>query len=312
MNAILDNEYMRSSLANFIENYFTNFGDNTVSQYRRIYSNFEDWMSERKKDAPTCTKADALGYLKHLKNSDLSDRTIKKYFIVLNRIYRAAVEFEEIEKNPWPPCKTAISWRRVNDRRPTKYISPKAVDEILKNDKSESLDPVRDQAILAVLFGVGLRRSEVCKLKLSSIMVTHRGTIFIEIKNPKGGKTRRHSVPLWAWKYLSALVAQRKRQGATDSDYCFITAWSVKHISPEQLYRIFKRWTKNAPHSARASYGTQLLLQGHSFEAVARALGHANSDQVKVYQKRELSVDDCCGKEVDYWKKSVDAQNEEE
>lgn len=304
MCAILDNEYMRSSLANFIDNYFTNFGDNTVSQYRRIYSNFETWLGvTRKKDAPTCSKADALGYLKHLKNSDLSDRTIKKYFIVLNRIYRAAVEFEEIEKNPWPPCKTAISWRRVNDRRPTKYLSPKAINEILKNDKSESLDPVRDQAILAVLFGTGLRRSEVCRLKIGDIMVTPRGTIFLEIKTPKGGKTRRHAIPRWAWEYLSALVVQRKGQEATEDDYCFVTAWSAEHISPETLYRIYKRWTGCAPHSARASFATQLLMQKFSTDEVARALGHANSDQVKVYQKKELSVDECCGKLIDYKKK---------
>lgn len=66
------------------------------------------------------------------------------------------------------------------------------------------------------------------------------------------------------------------------------------------------RYTNASPHSARASFATQLLLQKYSTDDVARALGHANTDQVKVYQKRELSVDECCGKEVDYFKKVVD------
>jgi site-specific recombinase XerD len=162
--------------------------------------------------------------------------------------------------------------------------APRAVDE------AEPARRLRDDALLELLYGSGLRVAELCGLDLASLDLPARNvTVW-----GKGSKERR--VPL-SGPSIEAVSAYLDRgrggflppPGSTDAPTDTATAvfFNSRHrrMTPRDVRRILDRRSPvpTHPHALRHTYATHLLDGGADLRVVQELLGHASLRTTEVY-----------------------------
>lgn len=244
-----------------------------------------------------------------------TNATIWKKFAALRRMYRVLIASGlgpsynpfDVDRVPPPP-------KESGRKRPTEMISYKLVQEIIQLPDISQPKGQRDRGILAALFGGGLRRSEVAELRIGDARKTKNGTAFLYLRSTKAKKDAEQALPDWAAKEIFKVVEQRKRQGASDGEYLFVSYRGRAGVTPTDnpishagIYHLFKQYcmmsgagTFVSPHSARATAITRLLDEGLSHRVVKDFSRHASVQMVEVYDKRRSSVDENPAKKLKY------------
>jgi site-specific recombinase XerD len=247
--------------------------------------------------------------------STLANSTIVKKFAALRRIYRMLVAADiGITRNPFDSDNVALPSKHSGEKRPTAMIPFNEVEKILAAPGLESPKARRDSAILALLFGCGLRRSEICSIRLGDLRTSVAGTPFVHLRNTKGKRDADQPVPEWAVTLVERVAKDRAESGAQPGDHLFISyrgragqAATNKPISSGGLYELFKTYcglagvsVDAAPHAARATAITKLLSDGFSHREVQEFSRHASVQMVEVYDKRHFGVDKNPGKKIKF------------
>jgi integrase len=148
----------------------------------------------------------------------------------------------------------------------------------------------RDAAILALLYGAGLRRTEATSIDLADVDVE---TGRLEVRNGKGGKARTTAVPAAALDVLRAWVAVRGSWSGP-----LLTAYergfaSRAGIRPSTIYDAVRRVIGRArvagftPHDLRRTWVSDLLDAGADLVSVQRLAGHADPRTTAGYDRRD-------------------------
>jgi integrase len=247
--------------------------------------------------------------------STLSNATIAKKFAALRRLYRMLIATNlGLDSNPFDTDRIPPPPARSGQKRPTEMIDFSIVKEILSLPDPSSPKGLRDLAALSLLFGGGLRRSELVALRIGDVRETASGTCYVRLRSTKAKKDVDHAVPGWTAKNIKKLINIRKADGAGSGDFLFISfrgpggnTPTEKPLSDSGLYKLFKSYCQRAgtgnfvtPHSARATAITKLLSDGLNHREVQEFSRHASVQMVEVYDKRRLSIDESPAKGLDY------------
>ncbi len=150
-------------------------------------------------------------------------------------------------------------------------------------DGLSGADPktIRDRALFELLYGSGLRVSELCTLRIDGVFFD-RGLLRV---SGKGDKERLVPMGLPAQQALLSYVQQR----TTRSDFVFIGN-KGKPLSRVAVFKILKRRsiaagfaTLPSPHKLRHAFATHLVQNGADLRVVQTLLGHANIQTTEVY-----------------------------
>ena len=179
---------------------------------------------------------------------------------------------------------------------PAKGISaPKAPRHLPKNidvdDVSRLLDidlndplAVRDRAMLEVMYGAGLRLSELVGLDIKH-MDLESGEVWVM---GKGSKERRLPIGRNAVIWIEHWLELRGRFG-TDDDALFLSKLG-KRISARNVQKRFAEWgikqglhSHVHPHKLRHSFATHMLESSGDLRGVQELLGHANLSTTQIY-----------------------------
>ena len=144
---------------------------------------------------------------------------------------------------------------------------------------------LRDWLILEMLYGSGLRVSELCGLVLGDFHLSER---YVNIIG-KGNKQRH--VPLSA-----PAVAAYKEWIDKNSDRCIRSGAQLfknernSPLTPRDVRRIIDRWSpfRISPHQLRHSYATDLLNNGADLRSVQELLGHESVATTQIYTQVTL------------------------
>lgn len=263
----------------------------------------------------TIERASGRGVKKDGLDATQSNATIHKKFAALRRMYRMLVSSNVgIAENPFEADRVPPPPKDAGRKRPTQMIDFELVMEIVSIPDAETPKGRRDRAILATLFGGGLRRSEVVGLRIGDIKRTSSGTTFLYLRHTKAKKDAEQAIPRWASDHLWELVRERKSHGAMDGDYLFVgftgkggQTITTKPMSDTGLYLLFKQYCMAAgagahatPHSARATAITKLLSDGIPHREVQEFSRHSSIQMVEWYDKRRFSVEKSPAKELSY------------
>jgi len=224
---------------------------------------------------------------------------------LLSALYRHLSDLALIRGNPWAMARNVLPARRHVQVRPTKLVPLELVPEILDLPDPRTKIGVRDRAVLAALFGGGLRRSEVVGLDLRDVLISADGSRLV-IRESKAGKRQEQALPDWAAERLAELVAQRSGDGATPIGPLFPT-YDLRgrergRMSTASLRRLYSYYLEQvglegyAPHSARATAATALLQSGATDREVRDFLRHRTTGMVEVYDKRAKANDKIAGR----------------
>jgi site-specific recombinase XerD len=146
----------------------------------------------------------------------------------------------------------------------------------------EAPDKLRDRTALAILYGCGLRFSEVTQLQVSDVDSARK---VVRIRHGKGGKDRQTLLPAKLLDLLRCYWRSRRPTG-----WLFPSADSTRPIAPKVVFLACRKAAQRAgiskpvhPHSLRHAFATHLLEDGVNLRTIQILLGHANLETTARY-----------------------------
>ena len=184
----------------------------------------------------------------------------------------------ELKANPAKGITTPKAGRHL-----PKNIEVDDVNHLLDIDLNDPL-AVRDRAMLEVMYGAGLRLSELVNMNCGHIDLS-TGEVWVM---GKGSKERRVPVGRSAVTWVEHWLDLRELFGP-DDDALFL-AKTGKRISARNVQKRFGEWgikqglsSHVHPHKLRHSFATHILESSGDLRAVQELLGHANLSTTQIY-----------------------------
>ena len=170
-----------------------------------------------------------------------------------------------------------------NARHLPKNIDVDEVNQLLEIDLNDPL-AVRDRAMLEVMYGGGLRLSELVNMDCRHVDLD-AGEVWVV---GKGSKERRVPIGRTAVTWLEQWLPLRAAFGCED-DALFLSSRG-RRISARNVQKRFAEWGVKQgvashihPHKLRHSFATHLLESSGDLRAVQELLGHANLSTTQIY-----------------------------
>jgi integrase/recombinase XerC len=247
----------------------------TVEAYRRDLAGFAEWAERGGVRGPEEVDRTLLRrYVAHLATRRYAKRSIARKVSTIRRYFRWATRRGLVTTDP----STSLSAPRGDGRLP----------RVLKQDELTALldepsvragdDPVRrtrDDAVLELLYGSGVRVGELCALSIDDIDL-ERGRAIVW---GKGGKQR--AVPLSepAADALREWIGPPRDASLTSAAaHALFVNQRGRALTPRDVRRIVDRRASSPthPHALRHTFATHLLDGGADLRAVQELLGHAD------------------------------------
>lgn len=251
---------------------------NTVESYK---SDVISFLEKTKKNIKEIKKNDIKQYLNSLSNSNFSTATIARKTSSLRMFFLFWLGEGLIEKTPMNNVQTPKTEKRL-----PKVLSTDEVSKLIESINGNFRYYLRDRAILELLYGCGLRVSELLNLRKEDLFMKED---FIRVKG-KGSKERIIPLGSKAKKALIRYISeQRPALDKKNSAFLFLTRRG-NSFSRMGLWKRFQQYltksgiTKSCtPHTLRHSFATHLLERGASLRTVQLLLGHSDISTTQIY-----------------------------
>lgn len=250
----------------------TSLSQHTVAAYTSDVRGFADWVARLGIEEPSAVSRSTLRrYIHHLTTRRYARRSVARKVASLRRYFRWMVRSGQLSIDP-----TADIQASGGDGRLPRVLDRHDLDQLLSGVPPAD-EPLwrrrRDDAVLEVLYGSGLRVSELCGLDVTSIDLSAAAAVVWG----KGGKERRvplseHAVEaLRAWSAVRLDVLEADQQALFGNE-------RGRRLTPRDVRRIVDRRSPSPthPHALRHSFATHLLDGGADLRAVQELLGHAD------------------------------------
>lgn len=258
----------------------THSAANTVAAYATDVRGFADWAADAGVDDPgQVTRGLLRRYVGWLTTEGAASRTVARKVSALRRYFAYLRREGVVAVDP------ASSLRAPSgDGRLPRVLDHGDLDVLLDGATPED-EPVwrrrRDDAVLELLYGSGVRVGELCGLDLGSVDLT-AGAVTVW---GKGAKERRVPLSAPAVVALRDWLAVRGEVVAPEAGAALFGNERGNRLSPRDVRRILDRRSPRPthPHALRHTFATHLLDGGADLRAVQELLGHADVSTTQRY-----------------------------
>ncbi len=258
----------------------------TLDAYRRDLGEYSGALSGRGVDSPDLvTREDITSFVATLRRRGLAPASVERKVAAIKGFHKFLVR-EGITQNH-PSARLPLP--KVPERLPD-VISIDQADDLLSQPYPPTPTGLRDRAVLEVLYGCGLRASELAALETTDVDA-NAGLLRVL---GKGSKERIVPIGGMASHALAAYLAQGRRffllksgsKGTTDA--VFLNARGGR-LSRQSVFSIVKRYGASVgleglhPHTLRHSFATHMLEGGADLRALQEMLGHSDISTTQIY-----------------------------
>jgi len=259
--------------------------DATAEAYAADLALFADYLVRQKRTAAAeITREDIDGFLREERDAALKSSTRARRTAAIRTWLKYLKERKTIRTNPaelLDPPKRELSLPRI--------LSEAEVAAMIDAVKGREPRELRDRAMLEVLYGCGLRVSELCGLTLDAVVADGE---LLRIFG-KGSKERLVPIGGAAGRALSAYCASARdffARGDNAETHVFLTRLggpftrqAVFGIVKARAAQVGIASERISPHVLRHSYASHLLAHGADIRAIQELLGHADIGTTQVY-----------------------------
>ena len=276
------------SLIKGYENYLKiekSLSSNTVDAYIRDINKMDGFFNseDSKKKINSINYEDFQNYLAQLNELKINARSQSRVISSMRSFFKYLMIEKIIDNNPSELLENPKTGKKLPE-----FLTIDEIDLMVSQiDRSKS-DGERNIAILEVLYGCGLRVTELIELKISEIYWKEG---FIRIIG-KGNKERLVPLGKIASKHLKIYLNEIRVHQKIDNqfvDHVFINK-NGKKLSRVMIFKIIKKLTEKAgiqknvsPHTLRHSFATHLVEGGADLRAVQEMLGHQSITTTEIY-----------------------------
>ncbi|MEW5758228.1 MAG: site-specific tyrosine recombinase XerD [Candidatus Omnitrophota bacterium] len=255
---------------------------NTIVSYRRDLNKFSNFLKSIKINSfNNVSRRDISDFMFSEKEKGISANSISRRLVAIKVFYRFLVREHLAISDPSNFIDSPKLWKRLPDT-----LSEQEVASLIEAPKLNSIQGIRDRAILELMYATGMRVSEVANLKKDNI---NFDIGFIRCIG-KGNKERVIPIGKKAISAINRYIEKsKKNSGLSGESYLFLSRLNKK-ISRQSLWKIIKRYVRDAhikkeikPHSLRHSFATHLLEHGADLRSVQEMLGHASISTTQIY-----------------------------
>ena len=259
---------------------------NSVDAYTRDIKKLGLYFSDEnhKKSPKEIQHEDFMGFLSDLHLQKISARSQSRIISSIKSFYKFLLLEKEINVNP----SELIESPKIGKKLP-EFLTINEIDDLIKSIDRSKKEGERNLAMLEVLYGCGLRVSELIELKVSEIYWKEG---FIRIIG-KGNKERLVPLGNIASKHLKIYIDEIRvhHNKIKDQfiDHVFINKNGSK-LSRVMVFKIIKNLASRSgikknisPHTLRHSFATHLVEGGADLRAVQEMLGHQSITTTEIY-----------------------------
>ena len=261
---------------------------NTISAYRRDLRSYLAWLSTRERSLAEVTEADLIDYVMELRGRDLAPASVARSLVPVRSLHRFLAEEGRAPSDPGAQLELPRVPRGV-----PKALSEPDILRLLASPTGDEPIARRDRAMLEVLYGTGLRVSELVGLSMGDLdlddaLIRAFGKGSRERIVPVGNHALRALVAwLGAGGRPEVVPTQWARRG--DADAVFLNARGGR-LTRQGAWDVLRRHGervglqgKLSPHVLRHSCATHMLDHGADIRAVQELLGHASISTTQLY-----------------------------
>lgn len=254
---------------------------NTYISYERDLNDYKLYLKQKGiNNAKDISREDITKYLEILSKESDKSTTIARKLTAIKGFHKYLFAKEEIKED------VALTVDRPKlDKHLPKVLTVEEVDRLLDINLDTVFD-YRNKAMLELLYGTGLRISELLDLK----------TFDIDTENcivrcmGKGSKERIVPIGEYIIKYLNLYLDRRGELiKKKSSDYLFLNSLGSR-LSRFSFFKIIKRLLKEkninkdvSPHTLRHSFATHMLENGADLRSIQELLGHSDIQTTRIY-----------------------------
>ena len=259
-----------------------NYSDMTTLNYKKDLEEYSIFLKSKDYKYDKIDYKKCIDYLLFLDEKKLKKTSISRRLSSLRTFYKFLVLNNYTKSNPF----MLVSSPKKEKRIPS-FINYEGIDEIFNIPNTDTIDGQREKVIIEVLYGAGIRVSELVNIKMKDIDFDNKTILIFG----KGSKERIVSFGEPAKDAMKKYIndARKKYLKNNESEY-LIVGNNTDRLTTRRIEQIIdKLITKTSikmnvtPHMFRHTFATHLLDNGCNLIAVQELLGHESLSSTEIY-----------------------------
>ena len=256
--------------------------NNSIAAYELDFKRLKTYMEEHHIDVVRATFDDLQSFVFDTFKTTLSAKTQARLLSSVHSFYRFLLYHHYIEQDP----SELLAMPRIEKHLP-EVLTVQEIDDMIAHIDMSKPEGHRNRAIIEMLYGSGLRVSELTELRLSNL---YRQEGYMRIIG-KGNKQRLVPISPEADKQLGYWLGDRNKLDIKPeaTDIVFLNHYG-RQLTRAMIFTIVKRLAQAAdirktisPHTLRHSFATHLLQNGADLRIIQQLLGHESIVTTEIY-----------------------------
>ena len=257
-----------------------NYSSFTLLNYKKDIEEYEMFLKEKNYNYKNMDYKKCTEYLLFLDNRNLKKTSVSRRLSSLRTFYKYLVLNNFVDNNPF----LLVSSPKKEKKMP-KFINYSGIEEIFNIPNIKTKEGQRERVILEILYGSGIRVSELVNIKIKDIDFSNKTILIFG----KGSKERLVSFGEPALDSIKQYINDGRKQYEIESEYLIVgknedqlTTRRIEQIIGELINKTSIKMNIT-PHMFRHTFATHLLDNGSDLIAVQELLGHESLASTEIY-----------------------------
>ena len=257
--------------------------DNSVQAYLRDFDHLARFMSEQGTDSEHVTLEQLQQLLAQLNDTGIAPTSQRRMIAGWRMFFHMLVVDDAIKDSPADLLDLPLRPKHLPD-----VLTDEDITKLQQTFDLSLPDQYRNNVIVEVLYGCGLRVSELVNLKLSNIYEQEQALLV----TGKGDKQRWVPINPHALSMLLSYIHNVRSHldvKSGEEKYVFLNRRGT-HLSRNYVFMFLQQAVEQAgiqkhvsPHSLRHAFATELVENGADLRAVQEMLGHESISTTEIY-----------------------------
>jgi integrase/recombinase XerC len=265
------------------------YSQHTLASYQNDLNQFSKFLESQYQvhDMLKSEHRHIRAWIVALMQEQINPKSINRKIISLRTFFKFAISREAINQNPTQKIKALKTSKEL-----PQFVQEKEMDNLLNIiEFTDDFEGSRDALIMELLYGTGIRLSELIGLKYVDFNISSK-TIRVLGKGNKERIIPFHNKIL---SRLNTYISHKNKTFSDNSNTALIVSNNGNEAYPMMINRITKKYlnqvttiSKTSPHVLRHTFATHLLNKGADLNAVKDLLGHSSLAATQVYTHNSL------------------------